>query len=300
MKQTNRSMTPLPPQTLPPAPWIDNLYDLLVRASTQLPEDVTTALECGLKTERPGGNAAQALATILANARLARRTCRPLCQDTGAIIFHVDAPVGVSQMAFRAAVEKAVIRATEEGILRQNCVDSLNGKNSGNNLGAGNPTIHWHEDTGTTLRIAVTLKGGGCENVGAQYALPDNALDAGRDLEGVRRCLLDAVVKAQGKGCAPGILGVCIGGDRASGYVESKHQLLRALTDTNPVPELDELEKRVFREANTLGIGPMGFSGQTTLLGVKISALHRLPASYFVSITYMCWACRRQTLELEI
>ncbi|MDT8390013.1 MAG: fumarate hydratase [Lentisphaeria bacterium] len=296
----NNAMVPRPSVTAPPDTWVAALHDLLVRASTRLPDDVTTALECGLATEQPGSNAARALSAILANARLARQSCRPLCQDTGAIIFHVDAPVGVSQTAFRSAVEKAVIQATEEGVLRQNCVDSLSGKNSGDNLGAGNPAIHWHEDTGSTLRMAVTLKGGGCENVGAQYALPDSGLHAGRDLEGVRRCLLDAVVKAQGKGCAPGILGVCIGGDRASGYVESKRQLLRPLTDTNPVPELDKLEQRILKEANTLGIGPMGFSGRTTLLGVKIGALHRVPASYFVSMTYMCWACRRQTVELEI
>jgi fumarate hydratase class I len=131
-----------------------------------------------------------------------------------------------------------------------------------------------------------------------QYSLPDSALGAGRDLEGVRRCVLDAVHKAQGYGCAPGILGVCIGGDRAGGYAEAKHQLLRKLDDVNGCPELARLERRILKEANSMGIGPMGLGGKTTLLGVKIGSLPRVPASFFVTVAYLCWAARRQTVEL--
>jgi fumarate hydratase class I len=143
------------------------------------------------------------------------------------------------------------------------------------------------------------LKGGGCENVGAQYSLPHEPLHADRDLDGCRKVILDAVLQAQGKGCGPGVLGVCIGGDRATGYEFSKTQLLRTLDDRNPVPPLDALEQDVLKTANTLGIGPMGFGGRTTLLGVKIGAANRVPASYFVSISYMCWAFRRMGVALD-
>jgi fumarate hydratase class I len=143
------------------------------------------------------------------------------------------------------------------------------------------------------------LKGGGCENVGAQYSLPNATLGAGRDLAGVRRVVLDAVHKAQGKGCAPGILGVAIGGDRGSSYYASKEVLFRQLEEASPDLELAALEERLTAEANQLGIGPMGFGGQTTVLGTKIAAMHRLPASYFVSVSYMCWAYRRRRMVYQ-
>jgi fumarate hydratase class I len=140
------------------------------------------------------------------------------------------------------------------------------------------------------------LKGGGCENVGAQYSLPYAPLGAGRDLAGVRKVALDAVQKAQGQGCAPGVLGVAIGGDRGSSYVASKETLLASLEAANTDPTLAALETRLTDEANQLGIGPMGFGGETTVLGTKITGLHRLPASYYVTISYMCWAYRRRRL----
>ena len=131
-----------------------------------------------------------------------------------------------------------------------------------------------------------------------QFSLPDASIGAGRDLEGVRCAILTAVQQAQGYGCAPGILGVCVGGDRASGYEEAKLQLLRNLADTNPDPSLARLERRVLREANSLGIGPMGLGGKTTLLAVKIGARPRVPASFFVTVAYLCWAARRRTITL--
>ncbi len=91
---------------------------------------------------------------------------------------------------------------------------------------------------------------------------------------------------------------MCIGGDRATGYELSKTQFLRTLEDRNANPELDALEQDVLKTSNELGIGPMGFGGKTTLLGVKICAANRLPASYFVSVSYMCWAYRRQGVML--
>jgi len=143
------------------------------------------------------------------------------------------------------------------------------------------------------------LKGGGCENVGAQFSLPDSRLRAGRDLDGVRRAVLMAVHDAQGLGCAPGVLGIAIGGDRGTGYAASKAVLLRRLDDTHPDQPLARLERQITEEANQLGIGPMGFGGRTTVLGAKITHLHRLPACYFVTVSYMCWAYRRRRMAVD-
>jgi fumarate hydratase class I len=189
--------------------------------------------------------------------------------------------------------------ATERSYLRPNAVDSLTGKNSGDNTGIGFPTLHFNEWDEETIKVQLLLKGGGSENVGAQYKLPDGRLKAGRDLEGVRRVVLDAIYQAQGKGCAPGILGVTIGGDRGSGYVRAKQALLRRLDEPNLDPTLDAFERQLQSDLNRLQIGPMGFGGRTTVMGVKVAVQHRLPACYFVSVAYMCWACRRATLVVR-
>jgi len=197
-------------------------------------------------------------------------------------------------------IASAVSEATRRSYLRPNAVDALTELNTGNNLGGAYfPVIHFLDNIENVLTIDLILKGGGCENVGAQYALPDRTLGATRDLEGVRRVALHAVQKAQGQGCAPGFLGIAIGGDRGSGYEASKAVLIRGLGDVNPEPSLAILESRIKEEANQLGIGPMGFGGRTTLLGVKITALHRLPASFFVSVSYMCWAYRHRRMTLS-
>ena len=276
-----------------------NLLELIRRTSAELPDDVFRAVDVGAESELAGTTGAYAMDIITKNIDLAKRKSQPLCQDTGSILFFVKVPVGFDQMAFEAAAKAAVGEATAQGYLRQNSVDSVTGKNSGNNLGPGSPTIHFHQYRGTRLEVRLVLKGGGCENVGAQYSLPDTRIGANRDLDGVRKVILDAVVQAQGKGCSPGILGVCVGGDRATGYLHSKEQLLRTLDDVSPDPPLAALERDIVETANKLGIGPMGFGGKTTLLGCKIGALNRLPASFFVSISYMCWAYRRQGVLLN-
>jgi fumarate hydratase class I len=276
-----------------------NLLELIRRTSAELPDDVFRAVDAGAEVEEAGTAAGYAMDIITKNIDLARRKSQPLCQDTGSILFFVRAPVGFDQIAFEVAAKAAVAEATAKGYLRQNSVDSITGKNSGNNLGPGSPTLHFQQHRGARLDVRLILKGGGCENVGAQYSLPDTRLGANRDLDGVRRVILDAVLQAQGKGCSPGILGVCIGGDRATGYLHSKEQLLRTLEDASHDPTLAAMEQEIVRGANTLGIGPMGFGGKTTLLGCKIGVLNRLPASFFVSISYMCWAYRRRKMTVS-
>jgi fumarate hydratase class I len=280
--------------------WADTLYELVANASTDLPADVEAALRAGRRTEQPGSSAEKALDTILENTDLARRQRLPLCQDTGTLVFTVEAPPELRPRPFREAALEAIARATAAGILRRNSVNTLTDENAPANAGPGHPVIHWHEHDAPQVRVTLMLKGGGSENVGIQYSLPDKELGAGRDLEGVRRCLLDAVHRAQGKGCSPGILGVAIGGDRGTGYAASKEQLLRRIGERSAEPELAALETRVLAEANTLGIGPMGYGGKTTILDVFVTALNRLPASYFVSVSYMCWACRRHTVVANL
>ena len=277
----------------------DSLLELIRRTSTEIPDDVHQAILGSLEREKQGTIAANAMKIIEQNIALAKNKSQPICQDTGSIIFYVDCPVGFDQMGFEQAAREAVKAATKKGYLRQNSVDSITGKNDGTNVGPGSPIVHCHQHASPEVSVRLVLKGGGCENVGAQYSLPNEKLKANRDLDGCRKAILDAVMQAQGKGCGPGILGVCIGGDRATGYEYSKQQFLRKLDDTNPNPELDKLEKDIVATANKLGIGPMGFGGKTTLLGAKIGVLNRLPASYFVSISYMCWAYRRQGATIE-
>jgi fumarate hydratase class I len=274
-----------------------SLLELIRSTSTVLPRDVVQAIAAGRRQEAHGTNAAYALDVIDCNIGMARDKSQPLCQDTGSILVYVHAPVGYDLLAFEETFKTAVQEATAKGYLRQNSVDAVTGHNSGDNLGPGTPDIHvafWHRPY---VEVKLMLKGGGCENVGAQYTLP-NPKFGGRDLTGVENALLDCVLQAQGQGCGPGILGVCIGGDRASGYAHSKIQLLRLLDDSNADPVLGELEERIIAKANQSGIGPMGFGGRTTLVGCKIGKLNRVPASFFVTISYMCWAFRRQGVTL--
>ena len=276
----------------------ENLLELIRKTSAELPADVVRAIESGSQKEQAGSQGKYAMEIIQKNIDLASQKSQPLCQDTGSILFFVKAPMSFDQIEFQKVACAAVLAATRKGYLRQNSVDSITGRNDGTNLGPGSPAFHFEQTGSNKIDVRLALKGGGCENVGAQYSLPNEKLQANRDLDGCRKAILDAVLQAQGKGCGPGILGVCIGGDRATGYLHSKEQFLRTLDDHHPNRELDRMEREITKTANRLGIGPMGFGGKTTLLGCKIGVLNRLPASYFVSVSYMCWAYRRQGVIL--
>ena len=273
---------------------------LVRKTSSTLPQDALDALRGAIRRETKGSSARMVLETLVENASLACRKGTPMCQDTGTLTFFVDERL--RNVVTPTAVKNAVAYATEKGWLRRNTIDSVSGRSIDSNTCEGAPVIHYVEASGTRSAPAVTLlmKGGGSENMSRQYSLPDSSIGAGRDLEGVRRCVLDVVQKAQGYGCAPGILGVCIGGDRACGFEEAKHQLLRKLDDVNKAPELAQLEKRILNESNSLGIGPMGLGGKTTLLGIKIGSRPRVPASFFVTVAYLCWAARRQTVKFPL
>ena len=279
-----------------------SLLELIVQTSTNLPPDVRAAMSMTGAAETPGTQSAQALDIILSNIDMAADDTGAICQDTGMPTFVVHTPVGVNQIHLRKAIKEAVAEATRLGKLRPNSVDSITGKNSGNNLGTETPVIHFEQWVEVEIEVKLVLKGGGCENMNAQYSVPcqlDHLGRADRNLEGVRKCILHAVWKAQGLGCAPGALGVCIGSDRAHGYELAKGQLFRTLDDVNPDATLAKLEAEIMEEANRLGVGAMGFGGKVSLIGCKITAANRLPASFFVSVAYDCWAFRRLGVRLD-
>jgi fumarate hydratase class I len=282
--------------------FLDSVVSLIVRTSTDLPPDVRAAMKVAMAEEVPGTQSAQALSIIAQNIDQATDCEGAICQDTGMPTFEVKTPVGVNQIVLKKQIREAVAEATKRGKLRPNSVDSITGENSGNNLGPGTPIIHFEQWDRDDIEVKLILKGGGCENMNAQYSVPTELASMGRadrTMEGVRKCILHAVWNAQGKGCAPGAIGVCIGGDRTSGYVHAKEQLFRTLDDVNADSRLAELEASIMGEVNKLGIGAMGFGGRTSLIGCKIGVLNRLPASFFVSVAYDCWAFRRLGVVLD-
>jgi fumarate hydratase class I len=280
----------------------ESMLELIIQTSTNLPPDVRQAMAWALKTEPPTTQSGQALTIIGQNIDMAYDDEGPICQDTGMPTFEIKTPVGANQIALKKQILEAVAEATKRGKLRPNSVDSITGKNSGNNLGAETPVIHFHQWEEADIEVRLILKGGGCENMNAQYSVPctlEHLGRADRNLEGVKKCILHAVWQAQGQGCAPGAVGVCIGSDRAQGYNLAKLQLFRTLDDVNPDPTLARLEREIMEEANRLGVGTMGFGGQVSLIGCKITAANRLPASFFVSVAYDCWAFRRLGVLLD-
>ncbi len=280
----------------------ESILQLITQTSTNLPPDVRRAMTAALDNES-GARSSQALNVIATNIDMACDNEGPICQDTGWPTFEVKTPVGANQLVMKQQIREAIAEATKRGKLRTNSVDSLTGKNASDNLGPGTPTIHFEQwENESEIEVKLLLKGGGCENKNIQYSLPmeiPHMGKAGRDLDGVRKCILHAVWQAQGQGCSAGAIGVCIGGDRAQGYLHAKEQLFRTLDDVNSIPELQKLEDYIMQTSNTLGIGTMGFGGGVTLIGCKIGVLNRLPASFYVSVAYDCWAFRRLGLILD-
>ncbi len=282
--------------------FLDSVYELIVETSTNLPPDVRIAIQAAQEKEDAGTRSALSLSTIASNIEMAECNVSPICQDTGMPTFVIHCPVGANQLQMKKDIFEAIARATKAGKLRPNSVDSLTGTNSGDNLGPGTPVIHFEQWDKEEVDVRLILKGGGCENKNIQYSLPmelEGLGKAGRDLDGIRKCILHAVYQAQGQGCSAGFIGVGIGGDRTSGYDLAKAQLFRMVDDVNTNESLRDLENYIMDKANQLGIGTMGFGGNVSLLGCKIGVMNRLPASFFVSVAYNCWAFRRQGVVLD-
>jgi fumarate hydratase class I len=278
----------------------DAIVELYRRTATSLPSDVVHSLQDACAKEKKGLRAALALSVILDNIHAARETACPICQDTGVPIFFIKTPAGLSQIELKNTVTKATRIATREIPLRPNAVDVLTERNSGDNTGIGFPVIYIDETKGKRLIVDLMLKGSGSENIGQLYKLPFQGLQADRDLEGVRKCILDAVQKAQGRGCPPYVIGAGVGATKDQVTRLSKQQLLRRLDDRNPHEVLLRFEKRICDDINALGIGTVGLGGRTTALAVKIGVNHRHPASYFVDVSVSCWADRRARMIWDL
>lgn len=279
-----------------------SILTLITDTSTKLSPDVLQAIDQATAHEDSGTRAALALSRISENIEMAEVKVSPICQDTGMPTFILHVPIGANQLEMESAIKRAIASATKEGKLRSNSVDSLTGKNTGDNLGPGTPVIHFHQWEEDYIDVRLILKGGGCENKNIQYSLPcelEGLGRVGRDLDGIRKCILHSVYQAQGQGCSAGFIGVGIGGDRTTGYELAKQQLFRHVDDVNPNEDLAKLEAYILETSNKLGIGTMGFGGNTTLLGCKIGVMNRLPASFFVSVAYNCWAFRRQGVTID-
>lgn len=279
------------------------IIGLYKKTATIIPEDVENSLRYSLRKERKNSLAYYTLSNILKNIELARNKALPICQDTGVSIFYVMVPAGVAHHKLKQIIINATRKATKEIPLRPNAVNVLEERNTGDNVGfdkekveVQQPIIYIEQWDKGFIKINLMLKGGGSENVGIQYKLPDKKLNADRDIEGIKKCVIDAVFKAQGKGCSPYVIGVAIGGSKDLITKESKKQLLRNMDDINKDQRLIKLEKELKDKINSLGIGPLGLGGKTTVLGVKLKTLHRHPASFFVDVSFMCWACRRGSL----
>jgi len=267
--------------------------NLLRTAVIKLPQDVKNALQRAYQEEESESGKTQ-LKAILDNIALAEKMGRPICQDTGVIIFYVKAGAQAKGLdKVEEALRKATKRATAEVPLRPNAVNPFTQKNSGDNTGRFVPFIHWEIVPGDAIEITAFPKGGGSENV-CVYSM----IRPGEGVKGLKRFVVDAVIRAGAMPCPPDILGIGIGGGADIAMELAKKALLRPLDQPNPDPELASLEKELYEAANMTGIGPMGLGGKFTVLGVNIEYAHRHPASYPVAVAFQCWAARRASARI--
>ena len=268
-------------------------FKLLKYAAIYLPDDVKEALKRAYEREESEVAKAQ-LKAILDNIRLAEELKKPICQDTGTIIFYVKAGVNFKGLEFvKEALIAATRRATKEVPLRPNAVNPFTQKNSGDNTGRFIPFIHWEIVDADYLELTALPKGGGSENT-----CKLGMLSPGKGVEGLKKFVVDAIVEAGAKPCPPIIIGVGVGGGSDIAMKIAKKQLLRPVGEPNPEPELAKLEKELLEAINSLGIGPMGLGGKTTALAVHVDYAYRHPASYPVAVATQCWAARRSTARI--
>lgn len=268
-------------------------FNILKQAVIYLPEDVKGALRKAYGEEPEPGKTQ--LKAILDNIELAEKYQAPVCQDTGTIIYYVKAGDRVKDLGkIEEALINAVRRATREVPLRPNAVNPFDGKNSGDNTGRYIPYVNWEITSGDSLELTVMTKGGGSENV-----CVGGMIVPGEGIKGLKKFVVDAVVKAGAQPCPPNILGVAMGGGADISMKLAKKALLRPLTENNPDPEIAGLEREILEAANMTGIGPMGLGGKTTILGVHIDFAFRHPASFPAAVAFNCWAARRSSARIN-
>lgn len=281
----------------------DGLVELYKKVATSIPKDIEDALRAAVQRETDE-TVKEALANTVGACIAARTGATAICDDSGLPIFYARVPKGLSQQMVREVIIEATERATEKIPLRSNAIDSLTGEAAGGNVGTLFPMIFIEETEQSTLTIDLMLRGGTSEHLSVSYRLPEEmsaepvpglttAGMAERNLNGIRACVIDAVMKAQGKGCPPYIIGVGVGGAKEQVALLSGRQLLRKVHDVNPDPRCAALEAQILDDINTHISGTPGFAGKTTALAVKMGVAHRHPESFLVDISFSCWAHRR-------
>jgi fumarate hydratase subunit alpha len=269
-------------------------FNILKQAVIYLPEDVKQTLKKAYAEETSETGKTQ-LKAILDNIELAEKYQAPVCQDTGTIIFYIKAGAKAKDLdKIEEALINATRRATKEVPLRPNSVDPFTQKNSGDNTGRYIPFLHWEIVPGDSLELTVMTKGGGSENV-----CVTGMLVPGEGIKGLKKFVVDAVIKAGAQPCPPNILGVAIGGGADIAMKLAKKTLLKPLNEPNQDPEIAKLEKEIFEAANMTGIGPMGLGGKTTVLGVHVDYAFRHPASFPAAVAFNCWAARRASARIN-
>lgn len=267
--------------------------ELLRLAATKLPQDVKKALQKAYREEKSEIGKIQ-LEAILKNIELAEKTGISICQDTGTINFYVKAGAYAKNLnKIEGSLRNATKRATREVPLRPNAVDPFTQKNTGDNLGRYIPYVHWEIVPGDSIEITALPKGGGSENVCAL-----GMLTPAEGVNGLKKFVIDAVIKAGAKPCPPTIVGVGVGGGADIAMKLAKMALLRPVGQTNPNSNIAKIERELYEAANMTGIGPMGLGGKSTVLSVNIDWAHRHPSSYPVAVAFQCWAARKASARL--
>jgi fumarate hydratase subunit alpha len=273
----------------------DVAFNILKQAVIYLPEDVKQALKKAYAEETSETGKTQ-LKAILDNIELAEKYQAPVCQDTGTIIFYIKAGSKARDLdKIEEALTNATQRATKEVPLRPNAVDPFSQKNSGDNTGRFIPYTNWEMTSGNSVELTVMTKGGGSENV-----CVTGMLVPGEGIKGLKKFVIDAVIKAGAQPCPPTILGIAMGGGTDISIKLAKKTLLRPVNEPNSDPEIAKLEKEIFEAANMTGIGPMGLGGKTTVLGVHIDYAFRHPASFPAAVAFNCWASRRASARINV
>lgn len=269
--------------------------EAIERAVIYIPQDVKQALRRAYN-EETNPMAKSQLEAILRNIELAEKLKRPVCQDTGSVIYYVTAGYDFPGLkVLREALVEAARRATKQVPLRPNTVDPVTGKNPGDNTGRYMPYIHLELTEGDGLEVIVVPKGGGSEGV-SYLELPP----PGEGVRAVKRAVVDAVLKAGSMPCPPTVVGVGVGGGAEIAiHLAKKVACTRKLGTSNPDPELDKLERELYEALNNLGIGPMGLGGKYTVLAVHVDYAHRHPAAMPVAVAFVCWAVRRATAKVH-
>ncbi len=267
--------------------------NLIKEAAIYLPLDVKLQLR-KVHARESSSTAKAQLEVILENIELAEKQKVPICQDTGTVTFYAKIGPGINNIiGIETALANATRKATTDVPLRPNAVDSFTGLNSGDNTGRYVPSIHLESSSVDGLELTVLLKGGGSENASAL-----GMVSPSEGVQGLKRFVIDSVMRAGAKPCPPTIIGIAAGGGADICLELAKKSLLRPIGESHPEEHIAQIERELLKAVNMTGIGPMGLGGRTTAIGVHIDYAHRHPASFPVAVVFSCWACRRASAQI--